>query len=71
MKPTGVIINVARGNILDPDALYKVCKDHKIYGAALDVFEPEPLPHNSPLLTCDNILMQPHTGGAGYIIYIF
>ena len=59
MKPTAVIINTARGKIVDEQALfYPGCR--KIGGAGLDVFEEEPLPRDSPLLTLDNVTLTPH-----------
>ena len=64
MKPTAVLINTARGPIVDPDALYEALKHNLIFGAGLDVTEPEPLPPDSPLLTLDNILIMPHLGSA-------
>lgn len=60
MKSTAVIVNTARGNIIDEDALYKVLLDGKIGCAALDVFAKEPLPLDSPLLKLDNIILTPH-----------
>lgn len=60
MKPSAVIVNTARGNIIDEDALYQACHDHKIRGAALDVFAQEPLSPASPLMTLDNVITTPH-----------
>jgi glyoxylate reductase len=64
MKPNAVLINTARGPVVDPDALYETLKEHRIFGVGLDVTEPEPLPLNSPLLTLDNILIVPHIASA-------
>ena len=64
MKRTAVLINTARGPIIDPDALYAALKQNRIFGAGLDVTEPEPLPPDSPLLTLDNIVIMPHLGSA-------
>jgi glyoxylate reductase len=64
MKPTTVLINTARGPIVDPDALYEALKHNRIFGAGLDVTEPEPLPLDSPLLTLDNIVIAPHIASA-------
>jgi glyoxylate reductase len=64
MKPTAVLINTARGPIVDPDALYEALKEHRIFGAGLDVTEPEPLPLDSPLLSLDNIVITPHIASA-------
>lgn len=60
MKPTAVLVNTARGGIVDEDALYEALASKKIRGAALDVFEEEPLPVTSPLLKLDNLLLSPH-----------
>ena len=60
MKPSAVIVNTARGNIIDEDALYRACRDGQIRGAALDVFAEEPLPLTSPLLELDNVILTPH-----------
>jgi len=60
MKPTAVLVNTARGNIVDEDALYKALSERKIAGAGLDVFAAEPLPLDSPLLKLDNIILTPH-----------
>lgn len=64
MKPTAVLINTARGPVVDPDALYEALKHNRIFGAGLDVTDPEPLPTDSPLLTLDNIVIMPHLGSA-------
>ena len=64
MKPTAVLINTARGPVVDPDALYEALKEKRIFGAGLDVTEPEPLPLDSPLLTLDNIVIAPHIASA-------
>ena len=60
MKPTAVIVNTARGNIIDEDALYEALRDGKIAGAGIDVFASEPLPLDSPLRTLDNAVLTPH-----------
>ena len=64
MKSSAVLINTARGPVVDPDALYETLRDDRIFGAGLDVTEPEPLPLNSPLLTLDNIIIVPHIASA-------
>lgn len=60
MKPTAVIVNTARGNIIDEDALYEALSSGRIAGAGIDVFAQEPLPVDSPLLTLDNAVLTPH-----------
>jgi glyoxylate reductase len=64
MKPTAILINTARGAIVDPHALYRALKQEQIAGAALDVTEPEPIPLDSPLLTLENLIITPHIGSA-------
>jgi D-3-phosphoglycerate dehydrogenase len=60
MKSTVVIINTARGPIIDEQALVRALQEKQIGGAALDVFEIEPLPSDSPLLKMDNVMLAPH-----------
>jgi len=60
MKPTALIINVARGGVVDQDALIRALKDGSIAGAALDVTDPEPLPPDSPLWDMENVIITPH-----------
>jgi glyoxylate reductase len=64
MKPTGILVNVARGGVVDHDALLAALQSRRIAGAALDVTAPEPLPRSHPLLTLDNIIIAPHLGSA-------
>ncbi|MGB9023749.1 MAG: D-glycerate dehydrogenase [Candidatus Bathyarchaeia archaeon] len=64
MKKTAILVNTARGQIVDPRALYSALRDRQIAYAALDVTEPEPLPMNDPLLTLDNIVITPHIASA-------
>lgn len=61
MKPTAVLINLGRGATVDEDALVDSLRERRIKGAALDVFETEPLPADHPLWTLDNVLISPHT----------
>ncbi len=63
MKDGVIIINCARGGIIDEDALYDGLSSGKIAGASLDVYEKEP-PANSPLLKLDNIILTPHIGAS-------
>jgi D-3-phosphoglycerate dehydrogenase len=60
MRPTAVFINTARGPIVDEPALVRALKAKRIAGAAMDVFETEPLPNDSPLLKMDNVLLSAH-----------
>jgi D-3-phosphoglycerate dehydrogenase len=64
VKPSVVIINTARGPIVDEAALITALIAGKIGGAALDVFENEPLPLDSPLLTMDNVMLAPHNANS-------
>ena len=64
MKPTAVLVNTARGPVVDPRALYIALKEGWIYAAGLDVTEPEPIPANDPLLSLDNVVITPHVGSA-------
>jgi len=60
MKGTAFLINTSRGTVIDNNALYNALKNSDIAGAALDVFEKEPLPDNSPLLSLANLILTPH-----------
>ena len=64
VKPSAVIINTARGSIIDEAALINALEDKKIAGAALDVFEIEPLPDDSPLLSMDQVMLAPHNSNS-------
>ena len=64
MKPTAYFINTARAGAVDESALIEVLRNHRIAGAALDVYRQEPLPMDSPLLELDNLTMMPHLCGA-------
>ena len=64
MKPSAVLVNVARGPVVDPKALYNALKEGGIKAAALDVTEPEPIPPDDPLLTLDNLVLTPHIGSS-------
>ena len=64
MKPTAVLINTARGPIVDTVALYQSLREGQIAAAALDVADPEPLPADHPLLTLPNCIVVPHIGSA-------
>ncbi|MET2871212.1 D-glycerate dehydrogenase [Exiguobacterium profundum] len=64
MKETSIFINVARGEIIDEQALYEALKSKKIWGAGLDVFTKEPIDLDHPLLTLPNVTTLPHIGSA-------
>ncbi len=65
MKSNAVFINSARGPIVDEKALIEALQTKRLAGAALDVFEHEPLPLDSPLLKMDNVLLAPHNSNSG------
>jgi D-3-phosphoglycerate dehydrogenase len=64
MRPTAVLINTARGPIADQQALVDALQARRIAGAGLDVYEDEPLPSDSPLLSMDNVLLAPHNANS-------
>jgi D-3-phosphoglycerate dehydrogenase len=66
MKPSALIINCARGGIINEAALYEALKNKNLAGAALDVFENEPLQKDNPLLILDNVIVSTHTAGITY-----
>lgn len=63
MKTSAYLVNVARGELIDEDALVEALRERKIHAAALDVFKEEPLPAGHPLTKLDNVLLSPHTAG--------
>lgn len=64
MKPSAILINTARGAVVDQEALYRALSTGQIAGAALDVTEPEPIAMDSLLLTLENLIIAPHIGSA-------
>jgi glyoxylate reductase len=64
MKRTATLVNIARGPVVDTDALTAALQAREIYAAALDVTDPEPLPRGHPLLILDNVIIAPHLGSA-------
>jgi len=64
MKPTAILVNTARSGLVDEKALIDVLAAKKIMGAAVDVFDEEPLPSDSPFLTLDNVTIVPHLAGS-------
>jgi glyoxylate/hydroxypyruvate reductase len=67
MKKSSVLINIARGDIVDQEALYDALKSNKIFAAGIDVMTPEPLPADHQLLTLPNCFIIPHLGSATFI----
>lgn len=63
MKPSAYLINIARGGVIEEDALIAALSSRQIAGAGLDVFTYEPLPKSSPLCALDNVILTPHIGG--------
>ncbi|MCI5071507.1 phosphoglycerate dehydrogenase [bacterium] len=66
MKPHAILINAARGGLIDEKALCKVMQKGHLYAAGLDVYEQEPLPETSPLLQLSNLVVLPHLGASSY-----
>jgi phosphoglycerate dehydrogenase-like enzyme len=66
MKPTAILVNTARGPIIDEVALYEALKAKRIMGAGLDVFMREPIDPKNPLLELDNVVISPHIAGSTY-----
>jgi phosphoglycerate dehydrogenase-like enzyme len=64
MKSSAVLINTARGPVVDPDALLDVLEAGKIAGAGLDVTDPEPIPADHPLVDLPNCIVTPHIASA-------
>jgi glyoxylate reductase len=67
MKTSAVLVNTSRGAVIDQEALFRALKSHRIFAAALDVTDPEPLPIDSPLLSLQNCLIVPHIASASWM----
>jgi len=65
MRPNAILINTARGALIDDSALAEALHGGKILAAGLDVFTSEPLPSDSPLRDCPNLILTPHMAGSG------
>tara|TARA_Y100001934_G_scaffold69151_1_gene85804 strand:+ start:27981 stop:28961 length:981 start_codon:yes stop_codon:yes gene_type:complete len=64
LKPTAILVNCARGGIINENALYDFLKNEKIFGAGIDVFAIEPTPGDHPLFSLDNVLVNPHAAAS-------
>ena len=63
MRPSSSLINVSRGSVVDEEALISAIREKRLAGAALDVFQVEPLPSGSPLWQFENVIISPHMAG--------
>jgi phosphoglycerate dehydrogenase-like enzyme len=66
MKPSAVLVNCARGDLVDEAALYRALRDHQIAGAGLDTFAQEPTAPQNPLFTLTNVVLTPHAAGPSW-----
>jgi phosphoglycerate dehydrogenase-like enzyme len=66
MKRDAIIINTARGELIDEGALYRALMEKRIWAAGLDAFEKEPIDPNNPLLTLPNVVLSPHSAGSTF-----
>ncbi|NLG68247.1 MAG: C-terminal binding protein [Firmicutes bacterium] len=60
LKPTAVLVNTARGRLVDEDALVKALRERRLLGAGLDVYGQEPVPADHPVMSLDNVVLTPH-----------
>jgi glyoxylate reductase len=66
MKPSAILVNTSRGQVVDMDALFDALSSHRIFAAALDVTDPEPLRVDHPLLGLENCIVVPHIASANW-----
>lgn len=71
MKPSAILVNTARGPVVDEQALVAALSEGRIWGAGLDVYEVEPLPSHHPLRTLDNVVLLPHIGSGSIRTRLF
>lgn len=69
MRDGTYIVNIARGPVIDTNAMLAALKSGKLAGAGLDVTDPEPLPKDHPLWAQDNVVITPHMGGASDVVW--
>src|SRR5439155_20051115 len=67
MKPTAVLVNTSRGPVVDQAALFEALRGNRIFAAALDVTDPEPMRADDPLLTLPNCIVVPHIASATHV----
>lgn len=61
MKPTAILLNGARANVVDQAALVAALREERLFGAGIDVFAPEPVPADDPILSCERVVLTPHS----------
>src|SRR2546423_7104604 len=66
MKPSAILINTSRGEVLDAAALAAAIRENRLAGAAIDVFDPEPPGEDFPLVRLDNVILTPHLAARTY-----
>jgi D-3-phosphoglycerate dehydrogenase len=61
MKPTAILLNGARADVVDSGALVSALQEERLFGAGIDVFAPEPVPADDPILSCERVVLTPHS----------